>query len=430
MSEENFPFEPEAWQKMEKKLDALNDDDTNRKPFWWWLAPLVLLLLGTGAFIWWRSTAPATNHLAETAKTAGGTTAPADTGWHKNERVVTSNNNNQAIPPAATPASPAAVPSASQKKNSTGIAATEKQYAGTANKNNGKTTTPSTIINRPAAGKALPTSNNAAQPVSGNITGTDILHSSSPAGKNAASGENEILRLLSTHYFTNPAVPSKINGGGHLALKEIAEKSPKKQAIPQRRGFSIGLTLGPVFNVAPSLEYGHFGLDGGLLVNYHVNNRWSFTTGVVYSDKPYGGTRNDYKVVKTWSYPMNQVKRINANCRVLDIPVNINYTFMDKPAYTLTASAGLSSYLMLKENYSYKRDYMSDWEKSLSNENQHYLSVLNLGFSYQFPLNNRMSLGIQPFAKIPLRDIGYGQVKLYSTGVAVQLNFNRFNRKQ
>jgi hypothetical protein len=161
-----------------------------------------------------------------------------------------------------------------------------------------------------------------------------------------------------------------------------------------------------------------------------VNNRWSFTTGVVYSDKPYGGTRNDYKVVKTWSYPMNQVKRIDANCRVLDIPVNINYTFMDKPKYTLTASVGLSSYLMLKENYSYKRDYMPDWEKSLSNENQHYLSVLNLGFSYQFPLNNRMSLGIQPFAKIPLRDIGYGQVKLYSTGVAVQLNFNRFTRKQ
>ena len=127
---------------------------------------------------------------------------------------------------------------------------------------------------------------------------------------------------------------------------------------------------------------------------------------------------------------MNTVKRIDANCKVLDVPININYTFMDRPKYSLTATVGLSSYFMLKEKYTYKRDYMPDWETSLSNENQHYLSVLNLAFTYQLPLNSHMSLGIQPFAKVPLGDIGYGQVKLYSTGVAVQLNFNQFRRKQ
>jgi len=443
LSEEDFPFDPDAWQKMEKKLDALNDD-TNRKPFWWWLAPLVLLLLGTGAFLWWRSsTTPASNNVVETAATARGTIAPADTALHKDQIAVTPNvgthTNNPAQSPSAevTPAVTTPPAAATQKINAMagGITATAKQYATDVEKNN-KTAGLGAAVNnqpapkRPVADNAVLPANNAPVQLPGNITETGVLQSSNPANENNAAKENEVLQLLHTYYFTQPAIAANIHSSVHLPLREVKEKPAKKQPVPQRRGFTVGLTLGPVFNVAPSMEYGRFGLDGGLLISYHVNNHLSFTTGAVYSDKPYGGTRSDYGVVKTWSYPMNQVKRIQANCKVLDVPININYTFMNRPGYTLTASAGLSSYLMLKENYSYKRDYMPDWQKSLSNENQHYLSVLNLAFSYQFPLNSRMSLGIQPFAKIPLRDIGFGQVKLYSTGVAVQLNFNRFMRKQ
>jgi hypothetical protein len=435
LSEENFPFDPDAWKKMEKKLDAL-DNDTNRKPFWWWLAPLVLILLGTGAFIWWRSsTTTTTRPVVETAKTTeqGATTSPADSALTFDEKVVAPNDHNsQVTPPAAkTPSTSAAAttPAPTQNNNVTTDAPANKANQ---NKHNaGKGFAADRLVNKPETKNISPVADPSQQPSSGVITGTDIPNTSKPVDKTSGSEENEVLRLLNTHYFTNPAVSAKLNRSGHLPIKELTEKTEKKKnTVPNRKGFSVGLMLGPVYNVAPSLEYGKFGLDGGLLINYHINNHWSFTTGAVYSDKPYGGTRKDYGVVKTWSYPMNTVKRIDANCKVLDVPININYTFMDRPNYNLTATVGLSSYLMLKENYTYKRDYMPDWEKSLSNENQHYLSVLNLAFTYQLPLNNHMTLGIQPFAKIPLGDIGYGQVKLYSTGVAVQLNFNQFRRKQ
>ncbi len=60
---------------------------------------------------------------------------------------------------------------------------------------------------------------------------------------------------------------------------------------------------------------------------------------------------------------------------------------------------------MLKEKYNYK--YQSGWEsdKEFTNANQHYLAVLNLAFTYQFPLNNNMSLGVQPFIKIPFAQL-------------------------
>lgn len=436
LSEENFPFDPEAWKKMEKKLDAL-DNDTNRKPFWWWLAPLVLILLGTGAFIWWRnSTTTTTSPVAETTKTTeqATTTSPADPALTSKEKVVAPNDDNSPVtaPVEKTPSTSVAGTSGVPKQNNNATTAEASANETKQTNHNGvKGFSADRVVNKPGTKNPSAVNHPSQQPSPGNITGTDISNTSKQVNNNSGAEENEVLRLLNTHYFTNPAVSDKLNRSGHLPIKEIPEKTEKKKnTVPSRKGFSVGLMLGPVFNVAPSLEYGKFGLDGGILVNYHINNRWSFTSGAIYSDKPYGGTRKDYGVVKTWPYPMNTVKRIDANCRVLDVPININYTFMNRTKYSLTATVGLSSYFMLKEKYTYKRDYMPDWERSLSNENQHYLSVLNLAFTYQLPLNSHMSLGIQPFAKVPLGDIGYGQVKLYSTGVAVQLNFNQFRRKQ
>ena len=249
----------------------------------------------------------------------------------------------------------------------------------------------------------------------------------------AAPTESNILHLLSTLHTGNTRVPAKLNGPSRMGLKEIkplpegAKQQDRKDQPPSRKGFSIGLMLGPVFNVAPSLQYGRIGVDAGILLNYHVNNRWSFSTGAVYSIKPYGGTRSDYGVLKNWPPPYDPdktIKHIDANCNVLDIPLNINYTFMDRPAYTLSATAGISSYFMLEEKYVYKYQNAYDQTRELSNQHQHYFSVLNLAFTYQFPLGRHTSLGIQPYAKVPLKGLGFGEVKLYSTGVTVQMNLN------
>ncbi|GAA0531261.1 hypothetical protein GCM10009415_10850 [Chitinophaga japonensis] len=242
-----------------------------------------------------------------------------------------------------------------------------------------------------------------------------------------------MLHLLSTLYAGNTPVAADLHAVPRVLLKEIKPlpeengQQNRKDQVPSRKGFSVGLMLGPVFNVAPSLQYGRIGVDAGILLSYHVNNRWSFSTGAVYSMKPYGGTPGDYGVTKDWLPPYDPahtVRQIDANCNVLDIPLNINYTFMDRPNYALSATAGISSYFMLKEKYTYKYQGVYDKGYELRNQNKHYFSVLNLAFTYQFPLSRHSSLGIQPFVKVPLKEVGYGQVKLYSTGVTIQMNLN------
>lgn len=434
LSEGDIPFDADAWNKMEKKLDALNDDGSSRKSFWRWLAPLLLLLLGTGAFFWWRNSSTSTVQQAPVSSNNTGT-VPQDQATHSDspeEKNKTADHQQQpsAAPSAGQqttrPAVPAPAPVTDNKSDKNRVpsaAATpaeEKQHI------------PSPLVDKhqPAAAPVL------SYPVKEREQVTATGAEKTGETNKAENRHENILQLLATLSPKEELVPSTLTDSGRVpvkqALKPPAEKKKEQKEVPSRKGFSLTLTGGPVFNVAPSLQYGRVGVDGGLLLSYHVNNHWSFTTGAVYSQKPYGGTWRDYGVVKK-RYPPDPyhvIRKIDANCGVLDVPININYAFMNTPNYTLSATAGLSSYFMLKEKYNYK--YQSGWDtdREFTNANQHYLAVLNLAFTYQFPLNKNMTLGVQPFTKIPLRPVGYGEVKLYSTGVMLQLNFNSTKHKR
>ncbi|SHL92234.1 Outer membrane protein beta-barrel domain-containing protein [Chitinophaga jiangningensis] len=178
-----------------------------------------------------------------------------------------------------------------------------------------------------------------------------------------------------------------------------------------------GLSAGPDYNVAASFKYARLGFNLGAVLHYYFKPRWFISTGITYSKKIYGATPQDYKGTYN-SY----LKKIDADCNVLEIPLNINYVFLKKKNFSLSATAGTSSYFMLKEQYNYRYNNPSyDKEAVVTNENKHYLAVLNVGALYQQPVGNRLILGVQPYAKIPLSGVGAGQVKLYSSGITLQL---------
>jgi hypothetical protein len=85
---------------------------------------------------------------------------------------------------------------------------------------------------------------------------------------------------------------------------------------------------------------------------------------------------------------------------------------------------------MLKEKYSYSYNgaYQGPENFEVRNQNQHYLGIANVGVEFQHKINNNLSISAKPFMKIPLTDIGYGNSKLSSTGVAVSVNMNLFKR--
>ncbi|SFA51803.1 hypothetical protein SAMN04488511_110164 [Pedobacter suwonensis] len=176
---------------------------------------------------------------------------------------------------------------------------------------------------------------------------------------------------------------------------------------------------------------GQSSLSGGLGIEATVilTKKLSVTTGASYAKKIYGSDFSLYKPNTNYVFSIKP-SNIHANCDVLDIPINLNYKVFDNRRNSISVSTGLSSYLMLKEKYSfsYNGTYQGPQNFEVKNANQHYLGIANVGIEFQHKINHNLSISAKPFMKIPLTDIGYGNSRLSSTGVAISVNMNLFRR--
>ena len=112
---------------------------------------------------------------------------------------------------------------------------------------------------------------------------------------------------------------------------------------------------------------------------------------------------------------------------MLDIPLNVGYQVYSRGRNTVTLGTGLSSYVMLQQsfNFSYAGS-AGAWSSSYTapSSGSYLFKILNLNATYQRQISSRGGITIQPYLKLPLANVGYGQVKLQTTGVALGVNWN------
>lgn len=191
--------------------------------------------------------------------------------------------------------------------------------------------------------------------------------------------------------------------------------------------FSVALIASPDFSGLGFSTLSKSGSNMGVTLEYHFSPRFSFTTGMVRSRKIYSVTEGFEPYEGYWDYK-HKPDLIDGGCIVLDIPININYNFPFGEKSNAFVSTGLSSYIMTRENYNYiYSNYQNDYE--IKNKNNHILGIYNLSIGYERFIGSKWSLGIEPFAKIPITQIGYGNLKLMSTGAFFSLNYH-FNKKR
>jgi hypothetical protein len=112
---------------------------------------------------------------------------------------------------------------------------------------------------------------------------------------------------------------------------------------------------------------------------------------------------------------------------MLDIPLNINYQLFNKNQNKISIGTGLSSYIMLKESYSY--EYTNLYGSGSRNVNiespgKYLFGIMNLQATYTRQVNAKVGVSVQPYLKLPLGEVGASAVKLQSAGVAVGLSWN------
>jgi len=219
------------------------------------------------------------------------------------------------------------------------------------------------------------------------------------------------LQNKNTNPETNAAVP-----------ENVKIKAGKQAAFRPR--FALSVLAAPDINGVGSFQESKVGTNVGLLFSAGLFKKFTISTGVLYSDKPYLTAFENYHT--QYQFPVNPVN-VAANCQMLDIPVNIGYQVYNKHQNKISIGTGLSSYIMLHQSFTF--NYANPYSTGPSNFNVpnssgYFFGVLNLNATYERQLNSKVGISFQPYLKLPLTNIGYSQVRLQTTGVAVGLTWN------
>ncbi len=202
------------------------------------------------------------------------------------------------------------------------------------------------------------------------------------------------------------------------SLKPILRTGPR---------FTLAIMAAPDLNAVNSFNRNQVGTNFGVQLGIHLSKKLSISTGASYAVKPYQATGSQYNSIAWQGRPSNDLPDyVTANCKVLDIPLNLNYQFYAKGRNKFAIGSGLSSYIMLRENYhfSFADGSKPSYDVQVDGRNQHWLGVLNLNATYERRINSKFSTIIQPYMKLPVTGIGVGRVDLRSTGVAVGVSWN------
>lgn len=378
-----------VWKKLEEKLDAPPSSKDRRKPAWWIFLPIFLLaILGFLA-------------------------------WH----YYGTNSEKQVQQP---------VTNISEINKKGDLPSTQKVK-------------PEKKYDPPSAEKKAAS---ASAPSSGMATASPAFHFKDNGSK--VANETASSHEFKTSLFPLEKLPAQSRGifqqklaiqipeeqylhfdtAFHFFKKNTAAKteaaSEEKQNLSTKKTprWYFGLTAGPDWSSAAGKGW-KTGIGGGLKLTYRLNRKWAFSTGVLLDKKLYDARPGDYNPVDD-SWQNYDVKSINARCTVWDVPLNVEYTIWDNEKNHIFLSTGLSSFWMHEEEYTYYYKTSSgdwrEWSKEMYNKNHHIFSILNFSAGYERSWKH-FSLQAQPYLKVPLKGVGYGRVKLYSTGIHFTLQY-------
>jgi len=208
----------------------------------------------------------------------------------------------------------------------------------------------------------------------------------------------------------------------HIAIwKDTTNtKAPKKE--PVQKGLYAGLVLSPDFSTVKGQKVSKPGYGGGLLLGYRISKNVAVETGVLYERKYYYSTGQYFDGKKIGVPSDMKIINVDGWCQMIEIPVNVRYIFGIKPGHNWYVSAGVSSYIMGRENYDYKYErngYTSTKNWDYRNESRNWFSIINVGVGYQHRLGAIGTLRVEPYLKMPASGIGIGNLPLTSVGLNV-----------
>lgn len=217
----------------------------------------------------------------------------------------------------------------------------------------------------------------------------------------------------------------------NISLADQEDSQDGNSISLSEKGFSkvsLGLVFGPDMSTAGNFSnFDNPGSKIGITIDYNINSRWVVSLGAIRSKVNYKAGSGEYSPPAGYWYNGVEADLTRAACVLIDLPVNISYRFYRGKQSRLYASAGFSSYIMLNEDYRFSYSYEQPELPKRWNEDtgtKHFMSTANLSLGYEYGLSSSVSLRVEPFFRLPIREIGWGNVNLYSMGSLFSINYD------
>jgi hypothetical protein len=230
------------------------------------------------------------------------------------------------------------------------------------------------------------------------------------------------VNLESIHHFLIASNDNKEKKSLSPELEPVANKvkiNPRNNK--NESGFYAGIISG-VDMSSVHFQSAKTGATMGFIVGYALNQKWSIESGLLWDTKR---VYDNGKYFNPPGYtPTNGITiiAVNGKSRLYELPVNMKYTILSGK-HNLFATTGISSYLMRSENYDY--EYTQNNQPgghnylSYTKETKNWFSVVNLSVGYTHKLGGNGSIRVEPYLKLPLKNLGTANMPIMSTGLNI-----------
>lgn len=401
-------YVPGAWEKFRAQ-------DGKKKPLIFWLAPLgsaaAVLLIATGLYFFINKTPD--KQAAEIAKTS-----PYKYNGPKPDKSVTQGE---------TPnESPKETPSARQEE--IGVSpASEKEFTA----KNTDVPVPQSADRIDVVTKAIPGSSVAEPAKSGPVVVVDPVAVNKPPLAN----ETPEKKAYSLQEFLNK--------------ESIAGKESKPAAIAaaKQNKWEMGVLVAPSFGSTKRLNMGY-----GVSMDYAVSDKVSLGSGISYNElaasrdiSSPAEMMNSPSGYNTIARATKDLESVEAKISGIDIPFEVKYRFSKK----LYANVGVSAFAVIRHQQSnnYVEQKLVEREASFAAgskdsfttfmvtekttekapeaevSNDKYLGFYNFSFGYKQKISKSKSMSVEPFMKIPMKEVSKENLRLMGTGVRLKFDF-------
>lgn len=199
----------------------------------------------------------------------------------------------------------------------------------------------------------------------------------------------------------------------------LTETSP---ARPANSRWQVGLIAGSNLGMVRGDVSKKPGLNAGLLVQRKLGqSRFSVESGVVYESMTYDVNNADFN--PNGNPVSSRVSNIEGSCTMIDVPVNVRYDVVASKKNKAFVSTGVSPTVIVKQSYIYdfdRGDGPVPINRDVSGKGKSVYAVANLSIGYEQKWEH-VSVQIAPYVKIPMGEIGYGNLSLGGVGTQISI---------